>query len=151
LIAAGVLMHFMADMWGYWKEFPNRARSVGWGVAVLVLITIGSGVLIMGTPGQVRLYRFDDEKVQDLQTIQSQVVNYYQTKGSIPSSLSDLDDPLSEFTVPADPQGNGEAYSYQIKGPLDFALCATFNADTQLGSPYSGTDRSVPIAAPAMP
>src|SRR5262249_579240 len=42
LIAAGVLMHFIADMWGYWKEFPEKARMVGWGAGLLILATIGS-------------------------------------------------------------------------------------------------------------
>src|SRR5262249_28131715 len=113
LIAAGVLMHFLADMWGYWKEFPERARYVGWGAGALILATIGAGFLIMGSPGQVRLYRFDDQKVNDLQTIQYQVVNYYQTKGILPASMSELNDPLSGFTAPGDPQGSGYEYTYE--------------------------------------
>jgi hypothetical protein len=150
LIAAGVLMHFLADMWGYWREYPDRARYVGWGAGILIVITIAAGFLILGTPGQVRLYRFDDQKVQDLTNIQYQVLNYYQTKGSIPSSLQDLNDPLSGFTVPNDPQGNGDQYTYQVKGALTFELCATFNAETQPSSMYA-PGRAVPIPAPAAP
>lgn len=150
LIAAGVLMHFLADMWGYWKEYPERARYVGWGVGALIVFTVAAGFLIMGSPGQVRLYRFDDQKVQDLQNIQYQVLNYYQTKGSIPKSLSELNDPLSGFTVPSDPQGNGDQYSYETKGPLTFELCATFNAETQPNS-MSANGRSKPMAAPPSP
>src|SRR6185503_6005191 len=80
LVAAGVLMHFIADMRGYWKEFPERARMVGWGAAAVILLTIIAGFFIMGTPGQVRLNRFDDQKVSDLQNIQYQIVNYWQQK-----------------------------------------------------------------------
>lgn len=140
LIAAGVLMHFIADMWGYWKEFPEKARMVGWGAGVLVLASIVSGFFIMGTPGQIRLYRFDDQKVQDLTNIQYQVVNYYQQKGKLPATLEELVDPLSGNSIPTDPQSR-DAYKYSVKSPLTFELCATFNAETQRGSQY---DRSVP-------
>jgi len=105
----------------------------------------------MGTPGQVRLYRFDDQKVQDLTNIQYQVLNYYQTKGSLPASINDLSDPLAGFTVPTDPQaaddpeGNMYQYSYQVKGTLSFAICATFNSESQPNSMYS-TGRSMPVA-----
>ena len=37
LIAAGVFMHFIADMKGYWDMFPLRKRAVSIGVAVLAL------------------------------------------------------------------------------------------------------------------
>jgi len=149
LIAAGVLMHFLADMWGYWKEFPERARYVGWGVAVLLVATIGSGFLILGTPGQVRLYRFDDQKVQDLTNIQYQVVNYWQQKQKLPALLTDLNDPLSGGSIPVDSQ-TSQSYKYSVKGPMTFELCATFNAPTQPGA-MDGNGRSIPIAAPTEP
>jgi hypothetical protein len=133
LISAGVLMHFIADIRGYWKQYPERARMVGWGAGALILVSIIAGFFIMGTPGQVRLYRFDDQKVQDLQNIQWQIVNYWQLKQSLPAKLADLNDPLSGNIVPVDPQ-SGESYEYKRNGPLDFALCATFNAETQPNS-----------------
>lgn len=147
LIAAGVLMHFIADMWGYWKEFPEKARMVGWGVGALVLLTIISGFFIMGTPGQIRLYRFDDQKVQDLTNIQYQIVNYYQQKSKLPASLAEVADPLSGNSIPTDPQ-TGEAYTYKVKAPLTFELCATFNAETQQNSQYG---KSIPVASQMYP
>ena len=54
LVAAGVGMHFIADLRGYWEEFPERARRVGYGVVVLALITVGAGFFIVGTPMQAR-------------------------------------------------------------------------------------------------
>jgi len=149
LIAAGVLMHFLADMWGYWKEFPDRARMVGWGVGVLIVVTIGAGFLILGTPGQVRMYRFDDQKVQDLTNIQYQIVNYWQQKEKLPATLSDLNDPISGNSVPFDPQ-SGQPYKYSVLGPTSFELCATFNAVTQQGE-MQNNGRSIPIAAPTGP
>ncbi len=137
LVAAGFFMHFLADIWGYWTKNPNYARMVGWGAGAVVLATIVAGFFIMGTPGQVRLYRFDDQKMSDLQNIQYQVVNYWQAKERLPQTLAEMNDPLGGFTAPLDPQ-TGEEYRYEIvKAPYTFKLCATFNAETQESSPYS--------------
>lgn len=130
LVAGAVFMHFLADLRGYWVANPGRARLVGIAAGILVLATIIAGFFIMGSPSQVRLYRFDSQKVQDLQNIQWQVVNYWQQKESLPESLSDLEDPISGWVAPRDPQ-TGEMYVYKRNSPLDFAICATFNAESQ--------------------
>jgi hypothetical protein len=143
LVAGGVFLHFLADLRGYWLKQPDRARMVGWAAAVLVLITIVAGFFIMGTPGQVRLYRFDSQKVSDLQNIQWQVVNYWQQKEALPASLSELADPISGATIPTDPQ-SGEAYRYEVIGPQAFKLCAIFNMDS------AENERQASIARPSM-
>lgn len=156
LVAGAGLLHFLADLRGYWIKNPRYVRSVGWAVSVLVAVTIISGFFIIGSPNTIRLYRFDDQKVSDLQNIQWQIVNYWQTKEKLPASLTDLNDPISNFTVPVDSQ-TGVAYEY-IKskitwdgdpGPLSFQLCATFNADTQANSPTASRGiMTAPIKAP---
>lgn len=126
-VAAVVFMHFIADLWGYWETYPMRARSVGIGALVLVVVSIGAGFLILGTPQHARLVRFDQQKISDLQSIQSQVINYYQQKQTLPVALSNLNDSLSYFTLPTDAQ-SGEAYGYRITTPpYSFEICATFN------------------------
>jgi len=144
LIASVGLMHFLADLWGYWFKFPERARYVGWGIGALILLTIGAGFIIMGSPNQIRLYRFDDQKVSDLQNIQYQIINYWQTKQKLPAKLSDLNDSLQNFSVPVDQQ-NGQQYRFEATGNTSFKLCATFNAETQTNSPY--TTRAIPAPA----
>ncbi|MBP9757472.1 MAG: hypothetical protein KBD06_02640 [Candidatus Pacebacteria bacterium] len=127
LVAAAVFMHFLADYWGYWIEYPKRARSIGIAVGMLVLATIVSGFLIIGSPNAVRMVRLDNQKIGDLQTIQYQITNYYQTKGRLPQSLSELNDPLSGMIIPKDAE-TGEEYGYRITtAPYSFELCATFN------------------------
>lgn len=129
LIAAGVFMHFLADMWGYWISYPRRALSVGIGVIVLALVAVVSGFFIIDSPQHVRMLRYDAQKVSDLQTIQYQVVNYWQLKRTLPASLSTLADPLSNMVVPTDPQSKAD-YTYKIMGATSFQLCATFNDPT---------------------
>ena len=147
LAAGGGFLHFLADLRGHWSANPMKARMMGWATGALVLITIVAGFFIIGTPWQARLYRYDEQKVSDLQNIQYQVVNYYQAKQKLPASLADLIDPLSGFVVPVDPQivTNFEyAYDYQKTANLSFELCATFNAVTQ---PYAASGRTIPMAA----
>jgi hypothetical protein len=133
LIASGIFLHILAELRGYWIARPNRALSVGIGVGVLLIAVIATGFFIMGTPGQVRLYRFDDQKVSDLTNIQYQIVNYWQQKEKLPATLADLNDPLNGSIVPLDPQ-SGEQYTYQATGKYSFKLCATFNAETRANS-----------------
>jgi hypothetical protein len=143
LVAAAAFMHFIADLWGYWDMYPSRQRSVGVGVSVLAIVAIVSGFFIIGTPQQARLYRFDDQKVTDLQNIQSQIVGYWQAKRALPATLTDLSDSIGGFAAPLDPQSQ-QAYGYNVKGPLAFELCATFNAEAQKYS--SAITRFVPMA-----
>ena len=129
LLVAGLgFMHFMADLWGYWEREPTRARMVNWAAGVLVLITIIAGFFIIGTPQQIRVQKQDAIRVQDLQTIQWQVVNYWQQKQKLPTGLAELVDPISGFMVPVDPQTK-EPYEYSSTGRLSFKLCATFAAE----------------------
>jgi hypothetical protein len=141
-VAGVAFMHFLADIWGYWMQWPNRARYVGWGALALVVATIAAGFVIMGSPAQIRLYRFDDNKVNDLQSIQWQVVNYWQQKEMLPATLADLQDPISGFMVPKDAQ-TGADYRYEVVSPMSFKLCATFNAETQSNSINNAYSRAV--------
>ncbi len=146
LVAAWVFMHFLADLKGYWIQNPRQAKMVGIAAAILVLSTIASGFFIIGTPGSVRLIRYDEQKVNDLQSIQSQVVNFYQLKQKLPATLNDLNDPLSGYSVPEDQQG--QVYEYIPGEKNSFSLCASFNKVSQdmagKGS-YPARDISYPM------
>ncbi len=126
LVGAAAFMHFLADVWGYWLQYPSRARMVGFGAGVLVVLSIAAGFLIVGTPGQARHMRLDEQKVSDLQNIQSEIITYWQQKQKLPTKLTDLNDSLSYFTLPADPQ-TGDSYEYTATGATAFSICATFN------------------------
>ncbi len=145
LVAAGVFMHFLADYWGYWIKFPGKARSVGIAAGVLVFLSIVSGFFIIGSPASVRLQRFDSQKVSDLQNIQWQIINYYQTKGVLPTELAQVADPISGNFIPKDPQSSVD-YVYRVKtAPYTFELCATFNKDSIEGM-NSEMDRPFPAS-----
>ena len=147
LIAAGVFMHFMADLKNYWDVNPSRRNMVRIGVAVLAIVTIASGFFIVGTPAEARLARFDTQKVNDLQNIQSQVVYYWQAKQKLPAALEDLNNSLAYGPLPINPQTGGP-YTYQATGVLSFKVCAEFNAESRGNQNiYSETRAMVPTPA----
>jgi hypothetical protein len=127
LVAAGAFMHFIADYWGYWEQHEGRKRTVCTAVGVLAAVAVIAGFILFGTPAQARQYRYDEQRVTDLQSIQSQVVNYWQSKETLPASLGDLNDTISGFTAPVDPQTDAP-YTYKKTGTLSFQLCAVFSA-----------------------
>ena len=93
---------------------------------LFVIIAIVLGFVIIGSPRTQRLIRYDEQKVSDLQNIQSQVIQYWQQKGKLPDTLADVNDPLGYMSIPVDPQA-GISYVYTLKNSTTFDLCAVFN------------------------
>lgn len=96
---------------------------------VIVLVSIISGFLIVGSPSRQRALRFDSLRVAALTEIQNYIVNYWQVKRELPKSLSVLNDPLVPTFVPVDPETQLD-YEYSIKADKTFELCATFSEDS---------------------
>lgn len=95
---------------------------------VLVVIALGLGFYVFGSPATQRAMRFDGERIMHLQNIQSQALNYWQNKKTVPGALGELNDPLSYFEVPRDPRTNAE-YGYEKVSATSFKVCATFERE----------------------
>lgn len=120
-----------------WAKISDTARKIFiYAIIAIVTIAVAAGFLIVGSPQQERLRRFDNQRISDLQTIQGQIIYYWQNKEKLPATLSDLKDPISGFTPAKDPQTNAD-YGYEIKNDLEFSLCANFNQTSSDGAaPY---------------
>jgi len=126
LVLGGVVFwYYLYDLKKTPGEFSPKAKIVAWGSIIAALAVIVYGFYIAGSPFKQRLVRFDNQRVSDLQTIQSQTVYYWQQKNKLPQSLSDLVDSISGFTPPSDPDTN-QPYEYKTTGNLSFELCASF-------------------------
>lgn len=137
LVLAGVILfYYLAEL----RDMSYRRRLLTWIVIITAALAVAHGFYKVGSPQSQRLARFDQQKVSDLDQIQNQLVYYWQQKGSLPAKLTDLNDPLSSFSVPTDPQSGGQ-YEYSQTGAKAFQLCAVFN---QAADPANS-----PIAAPA--
>lgn len=147
LVAAFMFLHFLADLKGYWLQNIKKAGLVSSAILAMALVSVVAGFFIIGTPGDIRKMRFDEQKVMDLQNIQYQVVNYYQQKEELPETLAELSDPISGFMLPVDQQPGSAPYRYTVTGPLSFELCAVFNKptpDTRGQGGYPTRDMSYP-------
>lgn len=133
-------MYYIFELRGWKKLF--KVIDIGvWVVvksSILVIALIFWSFHIMGTPKQQRLLRLDDRRVQDLQSIQSQVINYWQQKEKLPVTLNDLVNPISGTSLPVDPEfEQGKNYEYNLKvdnkNVHSFELCATFSLPAPKG------------------
>ncbi len=109
----------------------------------MVLAAIVGGFFVVGSPAKQRDRRFDERRVNDLQVLQSEVVNYWNQKDTLPANLSDLASSITGFIPPTDPE-TSQSYEYSRKSDLAFALCANFN----LANTYEDGKRAVPMMYP---
>ncbi|MBI2039361.1 MAG: hypothetical protein HYT22_03755 [Candidatus Niyogibacteria bacterium] len=133
VVAGSVFKYYIFELLDRsdWKQYQ---KWIAWFAMAAVAIAVIAGFVVAGSPAAQRALRFDERRVSDLQTIQWQIVSYWQAKQTLPKTFADLNDPISGFVTPTDPE-TGENYGYVVKAaPQTFELCATFNR------PSDGTD-----------
>lgn len=132
VVLGSVFAYFWSNLNGSLTLTKRKMWQVG--AIAIVLVAIVLGFTVIGSPRTQRLLRYDGQKVADLQNIQGQVINYWQSKKTLPPNLESLKDSLSYFNLPVDPQSK-EAYTYKLsEKAYTFELCATFNRDSRLAS-----------------
>lgn len=109
------------------KSAPSRLVFRYSAIAFVTLAVVG-GFFIVGSPKTAREMQYDSQRVADLQNMQWQIVNYWQSKGVIPATLAEIQNPISSYMLPVDPQSSeGKVYEYKVTGKQAFELCATFS------------------------
>lgn len=144
LLVAGVIFGYYLD--DVRRDTPTKsAKYFAWVSGILVLAVVIGAFFIVGSPQTARLVQFDQQKISDLQEIQLEVAYYWQSKEKLPETLPDLNDAISGYKVPVDPQ-NSASYEYNIKDApnLSFELCATFNKQ---GNDMYGSS-AAPVSVP---
>lgn len=142
LVASAIFAYYIWDLKRPGGALPAKMKNLGWTVSVIILASVVAGFIVAGSPFSARKQQFDQRRINDLQTLQWQIVDYWQNKERLPEALAILQDPLSGFIPPIDPE-TGTSYKYQILGPLSFELCGTFSMNSELGIrnqwPYPAT------------
>lgn len=138
----------------YICELKGRKKLLGFPVGIwsvvksslLVLLVIYFSFSVMGSPAKQRLLRLDDRRVNDIQNIQYQVINFWQQKEKLPKDLAELANPITGYSLPVPPEfEKGELYEYKVLAPLKFELCATFALPMPAGwREYGGGVRPMP-------
>ncbi len=121
----------------------NISKKISWASSVSVAIIVVGAFFLIGSPKTNRLINLDQKRVDDLQSIQWQIVNYWQQKGILPEELDKLNDAISGFSTPTDPETK-EKYEYIINANGSFLLCANFSIENENPS-YLSQKHAVPI------
>mgnify|MGYP001586546948 CR=1 FL=1 len=128
-LAGVVFLYYIGDLRGVWS---SRARRIfAWSVSGVVLAGIVVGFLTAGSPFYARELRFDERRVNDLQTLQSEIINFWTHRDVLPNAFDNLKDDISGFNPPVDPV-TGAPYEYRVTAPLKFELCAIFTTSILL-------------------
>ena len=136
MVVAGVIFWYYLD--DVRRDTPSAlAKIFAILTSLVVVVSLVGAFFIIGSPKNARLAQLDQQRIGDLQSIQWQVVNYWQKKGQLPKMLADLNDSISGYVVPMDPQTQ-IPYEYipsDNEAMPSFELCATFSLESsvQLG------------------
>jgi len=120
-------------------ELTNKIKIANGIVGFVVFAVIIYGVIQNGSPITLRAQQMDTQRVNDLMNIQSQIVyTQWENKGTVPTSLDALNDPISNFMTPKDPE-TAQSYEYRMISTSSFELCATFKTNS------SSTDQTTSV------
>lgn len=129
IITSSLFGYYISDIRG---KISRNYKKVWQYVSIIIIIaSIAWGFSVLGSPRTQRLIKYDAQKINDLQMINSYVQSYYQMKGSMPQSINDLST-VQYSEIPTDPQ-TGNPYEYKLVGQSAkaYELCAEFNLDAK--------------------
>lgn len=125
-VAGAVFLYYK---WELGREGRSRkSRNAAVTAAAVVLIAVVAGFFVVGSPAEQRAKRLDEDRVNDLSLIQSQVVSFWDARNRLPASLTELEETTG--FIPVDPQTE-EAYEYNVLGGRTFELCALFQTENK--------------------
>lgn len=123
VVAGMVFYYYISEIR---EKLDSKKRKIWFSVVlVVILASIIWGFSVLGSPRTQRLYKYDNQKVNDLQNIDNGILNYYSQNGGIlPTTLDDLG--KNNYFIPQDSQSQS-SYEYKKTGNSTYDLCAEFN------------------------
>jgi hypothetical protein len=98
-----------------------------------VLIAVGAGLFVLGSPADVRARRLDARRVDHLREWARAIDAYWTANNQLPQTLEEIRRQQAWTHLIVNDPETGEPYRYQPKGAVAYELCATFDrasADT---------------------
>jgi len=147
IVAVAVLWFYL---WELKRNVEKKTHIHRYGAILSSVMIVGwiiAGFFIVGTPAEQREIRFDEQRVSDLQWIQSEVISYWVQKDVLPENLEALTSNITGFVAPTDPLTQ-ESYTYTVTSELEFELCANFTTDSDATSVARGgvqIERAYPV------
>lgn len=132
LITIGAAFYYyIRDARGYWIKNEKQSKFYGLGALVVVVVALVFGLLNIDTPSEVREHKIDESQVEDLQSLQWAIQDYYLTTETLPESLDDV----NRADIYTAPEGRAD-YRYEVT-ETGFKLCAEFKTQSQNTDRYS--------------
>lgn len=137
VISGSIFSYYLIDLRAHESGKSSRGRLAAILSSIFVVLSLAGGLILAGSPAEERARRMDEQRLNDLRSIQWRVVSYWQTKRELPPNLAALSNDLEDFSVPS--QGpEDDVYRYAATGDLSFELCATFSrADDAAANDYA--------------
>ncbi|MBI5139512.1 hypothetical protein HZA26_02795 [Candidatus Nomurabacteria bacterium] len=125
VVASGIFSYYLYDVLG---KLTSKNRNTYRIVACLViLLSIVWGFSVLGSPRTQRLYKYDEQKVNDLMNINNEINNFYSINGKLPTDLFELSE---NYYLPLNDGQTDKPYEYLKKENTKYTLCAEFNRDS---------------------
>jgi hypothetical protein len=102
----------------------NRIAALG--AIVAIVAAVGIGLYLVGSPGEQRLVRFDQQRISHLVQIRKSVDGYWRTHRALPARVDEDVIGITMQRVPRDPE-TGAEYEYEVSGDDAYRLCAMFS------------------------
>jgi hypothetical protein len=96
---------------------------------VIVIVSIIGTFIYLGTPNIARSIKHDEQRVGDLQSLNGNIINWYQSHGSLPADLATLKKQDYYQELRDQQYMQGRVYTYQVTDTkkLSYNICGEFN------------------------
>ena len=95
-------------------------------VILAVVLAVGYGIYLVGSPGGQRSQKFDARRVSDLQNISQTIDAYWELNEELPGALQDLQGSRSYYLRSIQDPATREPYEYRVLDGNQYQLCAVF-------------------------
>jgi len=140
IIAGTIFAYYLTDTLNKSSKKGRLIYMIS--ACTVILASIVRGFSVLGSPATQRLYRYDDQKVNDLMSINNEINNYYATNGTLPDTLSGAIEQYYYSNI-LDPQTQ-EAYIYEKTTKTTYNLCTQFNKESSTQYTYYDASWSHP-------
>ena len=125
LIAGGIFDYYFWDMRR--TELSSGINKIAMLVCVIfVVATFVSGFFIIDSPTVSRQKNIDQQIINDLQSVDNSIQNYFSETGKLPQKLEDLG--TTKFSIE---NQNVKAVEYRVESVDEYSLCADFMRSSQ--------------------
>ncbi|HEY0199914.1 MAG TPA: hypothetical protein VGC19_15480 [Rhodanobacter sp.] len=115
-------------------------RLLSGAASVVMIVAIGAGLFVLGSPAHQRALRLDEQRTSALGALSFAIGSYWSQHKTLPTELvaAGADGSASKDPV------SGAAYTY-IPGTADrYQICAVFDAASESGGTHTGNVRNDP-------